>query len=93
MEDEGPVQWGYKVREASLTERRPSMPKTAALTETVGDYQPVRQPVRQPTQERPTRVQTRRPAMAPVNAAPRVQQPAKPKATQHQESGWHALDR
>ncbi|WDQ18057.1 hypothetical protein [Rhodopirellula sp. P2] len=89
MEDEGPVQWGYKVREASLTERRPSLPETAALSEPAGDYQPVRQPV----QERLNRVQSRRPAVAPVNATPRASQPAKPQATQHQESGWHALNR
>lgn len=93
LEDEGPVQWGYKVREASLTERRPSMPETAALSEHVGDYQPVRQPVRQPIQERPSRVQNRRPAAAPVHAAPRAPQPVKPKTTQHQESGWHVLNR
>jgi hypothetical protein len=69
------------------------MPETAALSEPVGDYQPVRQPVRQPTQERPSRVETRRPAAAPVHAAPRAPQPVKPKTTQHQESGWHVLNR
>jgi hypothetical protein len=94
-QEEGPVQWGYKVREASLTERRPTMPETSALSQPASDYLPVRQPV----QERPNRVENRRPALAPVHAAPRVSQPVQPqpvvqpKATQHTESGWHALNR
>ncbi|MEO9933293.1 hypothetical protein [Rhodopirellula bahusiensis] len=94
VEDEGPVQWGYKVREASLTERRPSMPATKALSEPVGDYQPVRQPM----QDRSTRVQSLRPSTASNNAAQRALQPitpkpVKPQPTKHKESGWHALDR
>ncbi|MCC9643830.1 hypothetical protein LOC71_16205 [Rhodopirellula sp. JC740] len=80
LAQEGPVQWGYQVREASLSERRPSDARSLGRDEPIGDYLPVRQPS-----------SVRQPSLRQSVQRPTTSQPAPAKPTQ--ESGWHPLNR